>query len=83
MTPFLRISFSLLIIIAAVSVSAEDGYCLWLRYDKISDQKVLERYNQEIAGWIIQGKTPLLKAAGSELQTALNGLLDREILVWY
>ena len=58
---------------------AEDGYRLWLRYDKISDLQLLNEYRSSIKGWIIEGNSPTLKAAGRELQIGLNGLLAAKI----
>jgi alpha-glucuronidase len=60
-------------------IKAEDGYRLWLRYDLISDSAVLNEYNNFVTGWMIEGKSPTLEAAGNELQMGLNGLLGRKI----
>jgi alpha-glucuronidase len=56
-------------------IVAEDGYRLWLRYDKISDPQLLAEYNKNITGWMIEGNSPELAAASKELHTGLNGLL--------
>jgi alpha-glucuronidase len=58
---------------------AEDGYSLWLRYDKISNSQLLSEYRKSISGWIIEGESPALLAAGKELQMGLNGLLASQI----
>ncbi len=58
---------------------AEDGYRLWLRYDVVKDQAILDRYNKQIQGWIVEGDSPVLKVAENELQIGLEGLLGRNI----
>jgi len=66
----------LFVIIPAVALQAEDGYRLWLRYDRIADPTVLESY-QSIAGWIVEGDSPVYRSCKFELQTGLSGLLDK------
>lgn len=58
---------------------AEDGYRLWLRYDRISDPVLLEKYNKNATGLIFEGGSPVLKAASKELKDGLHGLLGKEI----
>jgi alpha-glucuronidase len=60
-------------------ITAEDGYRLWLRYDKISDPLLLAEYNKNISGWIVEGDSPVLTVASKELQAGLNGLLGGRI----
>lgn len=54
---------------------AEDGYRLWLRYDKVSDAKLLSDYQKAVKGFKVHGSSPTLTVAGNELQTALSGLI--------
>ncbi len=61
------------------NAAAEDGYRLWLRYDKISDAAKLKSYQNALKGWLIEGNSPTLSTAGQELQTALDGLLGSHI----
>jgi alpha-glucuronidase len=65
----------LLFCLVHTGLKADDGYRLWLRYDKISDTQLLSSYRKSISGWIIESQSPTLSAAGKELQTGLNGLL--------
>jgi alpha-glucuronidase len=60
-------------------VSGEDGYRLWLRYDKISDSQLINEYKNSITGFIIEGKSPTLLVAGKEMQMGLNGLLATSV----
>lgn len=59
--------------------SAEDGYRLWLRYDKISDNTLLTNYKSQIATVFSEGKSPVLHSAKEELTNALSGLLATKI----
>lgn len=58
---------------------AEDGYRLWLRYDRIEDNNLLQQYRQAITGWVHEGNSSTLQIAGKELQAALQGLLGKKI----
>lgn len=58
---------------------AEDGYRLWLRYEKISDAQKLENYRQAIKGFKVEGSSSTLYAAREELSMALKGLLGEDI----
>ncbi|NLV19523.1 MAG: alpha-glucuronidase [Bacteroidetes bacterium] len=58
---------------------AEDGYRLWLRYDAVTDQKVLKEYGRIIKGWVVEGDSPVLAVAKKELQTGLDGLLGKSV----
>jgi len=57
-------------------VNAEDGYRLWLRYDKIDDSVLLLQYQKNIAAvYFAEDASPTLKAAKKELFAGLTGLL--------
>lgn len=67
--------FASLFLFCQPPLQADDGYRLWLRYDRITDTQILEHYNKSITGWKIEGDSPVLSAAAKELQLGLNGLL--------
>lgn len=54
---------------------AEDGYRLWLRYDKVSNPQLLSGYHKNITQIYEKAAT----SAGQELQTGLSGLLGKDI----
>ncbi|HEX2920711.1 MAG TPA: alpha-glucuronidase family glycosyl hydrolase [Bacteroidales bacterium] len=58
---------------------AEDGYRLWLRYDKISDPVLLTRYQKSITGIFIEDNSPALNVSTDELRNGLSGLLGRDV----
>jgi len=61
------------------SLYAEDGYRLWLRYDAVTDHKVIKEYRRIIKGWVVEGDSPVLAVAKKELQTGLDGLLGESV----
>jgi alpha-glucuronidase len=60
---------------------AEDGYRLWLRYDKISQPELLSHYREHITEVVIQQSCPTFKAVQQELQEGLRGLLGKKIRI--
>jgi alpha-glucuronidase len=71
--------FSLAIVFTCLQSKADDGYRLWLRYDLISDPRILQAYQKSVSGWIIEGNSPSSIVTASELQSGLNGLLGKKI----
>jgi alpha-glucuronidase len=63
----------------AIGCSADDGYRLWLRYNKIDDNTLLQQYRNQINSIFFSGNSATLTAAKNELKTGLRGLLDKEI----
>jgi len=72
----LVLSFSL---IFPLKLAAEDGYRLWLRYDLLTDQQLLNTYRTQIKGWQLKGESASLQASRQELSLGLNGLLGKQI----
>ncbi len=69
----------LLLMITAVPVRAEDGYRLWLRYDKIANTALLNQYRQQLKAPAIVGNSATITAARAELKEGLSGLLGTNI----
>src|SRR5580765_6549826 len=73
---------ALLVIISffgSSNTQAEDGYRLWLRYDRIQDPTLLKAYQQSINSYQLDGVSPTHSAIKAELETALHQLLDKKI----
>ena len=68
-----------LLIFSYLSLQAEDGYRLWLRYDKIPNKNILKEYSSQINSIYIEGSSSTIFAAKEELINGLNGLLGKEI----
>jgi alpha-glucuronidase len=69
----------LLFLVSSAGLKADDGYRLWLRYDVITEQRILNQYSKNISGYMITCSSPTLKVTGTELQMGLNGLLGKKI----
>lgn len=54
---------------------ADNGYELWLRYDKIKNSLLLSKYRPFANSVQIKGESPVLKSARQELIRGLEGLL--------
>jgi alpha-glucuronidase len=68
----------LLFIVFVSNIQAENGYDLWLRYQKIEDAALLQKYQRQIKGIKVSGDSPTLKVALTELERGLKGLLGFE-----
>ena len=71
---FLAILFS----VSFLYSNAEDGYRLWLRYDKIDNAPLLAKYQQQITGIQFNSKSDALRVAREELINGLQGLLAKK-----
>lgn len=57
----------------------DDGYRLWLNYDRISDASKREAYARSAQFIVVNGNSPMLKTAADELQMGLQGLLGKNV----
>lgn len=73
--------FTLLLffVLVSLTVQAEDGYRLWLRYDKLTSEQQLAKYQQLLQHWMVVGDSPTLAAAKKEVQLGLSGLLGQAV----
>ena len=60
--------------------AAEDGYDLWLRYERAGDSD-LSAYRGQVERVVVEGEGATLDAIRAELETGLAGLLGRDIRV--
>jgi alpha-glucuronidase len=60
------------------SAAAEDGYDLWLRYEKV-ESGWLRPYRNTVTHVVGEGDSPSLRAARSELRRGLRGLLGSDL----
>jgi alpha-glucuronidase len=70
---------TLLFFILLSTTYAENGYRLWLRFDKIHDSGLLQVYRSVISGIVFPGSSVTLTAAKLELVNGLQGLLAQKI----
>lgn len=57
----------------------EDGYRLWLRYDRIGDPAVVANYRRLMPGFQVDGQSPTDDVIRKELTLALTGMLGSGI----
>jgi alpha-glucuronidase len=61
------------------TTNADDGYKLWLKYQKIDDKEQLRKYQQTISSIIVSGDSKTCRTIRGELKNGLNGLLGKDI----
>ncbi len=64
----------ILFFFAALILKAEDGYRLWLRYDKISNFTLLDQYKKQIRSFAVIGSSQTVAIIRKELTNAFSGL---------
>jgi alpha-glucuronidase len=75
----IRTIYILLLLFFSRISHAEDGYRLWLRYDKIENSILLQQYRNKISSIHFFDNSPTLIVAKNELIQGLQGLLDKKI----
>jgi alpha-glucuronidase len=65
-------------LLAASGAKADDGYRLWLRYDRLP-ANVLKDYRPRVTSLVVQGQSPTLDAVRVELSGGCERLLDSSI----
>jgi alpha-glucuronidase len=73
------IVYTFLLVFAWTFLQAEDGYRLWLRYDKIENEILRQTYSRQIQYVFLDGSSPILQTAEKELVQGLSGLLGQLI----
>src|SRR6478736_5183366 len=68
-----------LVLVTFLEVRADDGYRLWMRYEKVSDQGILRNYLNTIQGLTIAGSSPTLNVARQELEQGITSLLGKQL----
>ena len=72
--------FLVILVLFHAGLHAEDGYRLWLRYDLVTDERLLTQYRNTISGIQVLSTSPTLTVATKELQNGLEGLLGKKQL---
>src|SRR5689334_20886742 len=67
---------SCLLLLTATTANADDGYRLWLRYERLP-QSVSNRYAKQLSSITVVGNSATFDAIRLELTNGLNGLLGR------
>lgn len=69
----------IILIFLFLSIRAENGYDLWLRYKLIDDHKILAHYLTKISSVNIPGNSSTILSAKEELLRGLEGLTGKKI----
>ncbi|MBL7747695.1 MAG: alpha-glucuronidase [Chitinophagaceae bacterium] len=70
-----RVLLTSILLLVLSTLQAEDGYRLWLRYDKISNTALLNKYRTAIKFPFVVGESETIKVAQHELSMGLSSLL--------
>ena len=66
-------------LLCSLQTMAEDGYRLWMRYDKITDVSLLNEYKALIKNIYAAPTSPILLSATDELTMGISGLFGNAI----
>ena len=69
----------LLILLLPIGLKADDGYRLWLKYQKVTNAALLEQYRQAVQSYCVEQKSATISALQSELANGLKGLLGNDV----
>jgi alpha-glucuronidase len=75
----MRISILLLLFVLGHTVRADNGYRLWLRYDKIANAQILSQYKRFIGTFAVADSSSTSKIIRNELRLGLSGLFGESI----
>lgn len=74
-----KIIYTIVLILCMQYLHAENGYDLWLRYQKIDNSQILKSYSKTLSKLNFPINSATLTEAKNELKQGLNGLLDTNL----
>lgn len=74
-----RVLLAAVLCAASSTVYSEDGYQLWLRYNKLTDASIINQYKVYTQAIVLEKESSTLLLARQELQQALQGLLQTNV----
>jgi alpha-glucuronidase len=75
----LKLIYIAALILCMPVLHAENGYDLWLRYQKVDNSQLLNSYSKILAKLNFPANSATLTEAKNELKQGLNGLLDTNL----
>ncbi len=75
----IQILLSALTLLIYQKTTAQAGYELWLRYDRIQNEERLENYRNAIKSFTVEGQSETLEIIRKELSEALTDLLGKPV----
>jgi alpha-glucuronidase len=76
-----RVLLAVALCVSTLTAYSEDGYQLWLRYNKLTDATIINQYKVYTQSIVLEKESPTLLLAQQELQQALQGLLQTNVAV--
>ena len=70
----MRIVLFIILTLTVSLLKAENGYDLWLRYNKVSNPAILTEYKKQIQSPVVLGTSPTISIIKAELSKAFSGL---------
>ena len=70
---------AMLILSAASTADADDGYELWLRYPRVADTALLNQYRSAVTSLVVGGESATGRATATELTRGLRGLFGTDV----
>ena len=67
--------------LALVTLKAEDGYELWLRYKALPNSEIRDRYVSQLGNIVVFGHSSTTLAIKDELKRGMSGLLNQQIVI--
>jgi alpha-glucuronidase len=77
----MKFALFIILLLAASLTKAEDGYDLWLRYNKVSDPALFNQYKKQLAFPVVMGGSPTIKIIKDELARGLSGLTGSTLTI--
>lgn len=74
-----KIIYTIVLILCMQVLHAENGYDLWLRYQKIDNSQILKSYTKTLSKLNFPASSATLTEAKNELKQGLNGLLNTNL----
>lgn len=65
----------------SISIDAENGYDLWLRYVPVDNAALLKTYHEQVASIAVLGNSETTQVIREEFKNGLSGLLNDKIIV--
>jgi len=62
----MKLALFIILLLAASLTKAEDGYDLWLRYNKVSDPVLLTQYKKQLAFPVVTGGSSTINIIKNE-----------------
>ena len=70
----MRKTLLIILIVLPALLKAENGYDLWLRYKKVSNNSLLDQYKKQITSPVVFGSSQTIAIIKTELTQAFSGL---------